>query len=62
MAIAFESKLQDVNKIVGVDVYSFNVLTVLWSKFCSSGNKIFHEEIQCMSLELRRLLLDKLYL
>ena len=32
-AIAFESKLQDVNKLVGIDVDTHNVLSVLRGKF-----------------------------
>jgi V/A-type H+-transporting ATPase subunit C len=32
-AIAFESKLQDVNKLVGIDVDAYNVLAVLRGKF-----------------------------
>lgn len=36
-AIAFESKLQDVQKLVGIDIDSYNVLAVLRGKFWGLG-------------------------
>jgi V/A-type H+-transporting ATPase subunit C len=44
-AVAFESKLQDTQKLIGIDIDSYNILSVLRGKFWSLSPNEVHELI-----------------